>query len=296
MNTCFRDNSCRDHADGTLVHSLRSKKNFKDRCPTLYRVVITIVMLCASAFAQLPPTPPPVIPQIPQIPDNPNLPPDIPQISGADTLKVPEIPNLSPAVAAEVAAQPAKVVPAAKQLYIVAAKETAIVPIDSTLARWTEDAAQQLNCVRSNGFQLAFEGLWTILSYDGRRDGATTNAEDLAREARECFVRYADDIRNIKEFRGSATEARQAYDQMIQNLRIDWNGNVASYIEHPHPVHLSRGPEYENQSTAAPQQNCHSEDYYTTEKVPKRAGFDAQDKPYYEMHWDVVKKTRTACE
>lgn len=255
----------------------------------------TLLILPGLGQAQTPV----VIPQV-QIPQIPQQPPqiDIPQISGPDTVKVPEI-ALPQAVMAEIVAQPQAVVPAAQQLYMAAAPETAIVPIDSTMVEWRLDAAEQLNCIQSNGFQLAFEGLWTILSYDGSTAGATTNAEDLAREARGCFARYAEDMKNIKEFSEGPAVAQREYNTMVQNLRIDWHGQVASYIPGARSGGGGGGNAYRPASPAAApaaQPSCHTENDYVTEKVPKRAGFDAQGNPYYEMHWDVVKKTRTVCD
>lgn len=251
----------------------------------------------AGASGQAPP--PVVVPQV-QIPQIPQQPPQlqIPQISPADTLKIPQIPNLPAAVAAEITAQPQRVVPAAQQLYIAAAPETAIVPITATIQAWRTDAATQLNCIQSNGFQLAFEGLWTILSYDGSRAGATTNAEDLSREARACFLQYAEDLKKINEYSEGPAVAQGSYDTMVENLRVDWRGQVANYI--PRRVddgrNYRRSPSQEAPAAAPTTPSCHTEENYVTEKVPVRAGFDAQGNPYYKMDWDVVKRTRTVCD
>jgi|SRR5271154_829930 len=178
------------------------------------------------------------------------------------------------------------IVPATQFVYVAALRVTAIVPIDSTIVGWRRDAADALECMRVNNYQLVLQGLGSILTYDGTPLGASSSAEDLSSDVKDCVGRYLDDVGKIMEASGARDEAKRWRAQHLANLRIDQSGSYA--------VNTSKTTAHI--PTDEPETRCHDETSYPIKSVPVTVGFDAQGNPRKEMRLDVVKRTRRVCD
>jgi ATP/maltotriose-dependent transcriptional regulator MalT len=161
-----------------------------------------------------------------------------------------------------------------------------------------ERAAYELNQLRILNFQLMIEATGTILSYldNGDPSEATTNAEDLSREARVHARRHLQILEEIEFYTGERAEAERRLQARLNNMRIERRNYSVYNSDGTVSVPIYQSPQPSKDDDAQPAQTpCHEESYYPIEKVVD-AGFDEQGNPRREWHYDVVKRTSKVCE
>ena len=160
------------------------------------------------------------------------------------------------------------------------------LPQEDMLTTLRKEAQAERMELNRNLFNISFEGLWTLLSFQGDSPAAEWEMQ----EAREHARRYCELMKEIEARTGETNAYERTWAARESNLRFQALGHYAVHSTDS-TVTASSHPTQVTDPTTTPK-GTHTETYYAIEKVPKVAGFKNDGTPYYKMGYDVVQKQR----